>query len=138
MALWTPTFSLWNDTGASKLYTFKAVNDTNAPQTVKDLVKVTNLRGKGQIVIDGGEKPWTLEIKFVIIGEDYTDVASQVETLENTILLNTPYLFLIDKSISTFYQYKIKRTEPFTYTDIPNNLRNTFQKVSAKFDVNSW
>ena len=138
MSIWTPKFTLWDDTGSTKLYTFTAVNDTNAPQTVKDLVKVKNLRGKGQIVIDGGTAPWQLEIKFVIIGEDYTDVASQIETLENTIQLDTPYLFLMDKSISTYYQYNVKRTKPFTYTDLQNNLRNNYQKITAHLDVNSW
>ena len=136
--VWTPTFSLWNSAGSTKLYQFFAVNYTNAPQSVKNLVKVSNLRGKGEIVIDGGTAPWELELRFALIGDDYTEVTSLIDTLESTILLNTPYLILIDKTISTFYQYNVKRTEPFTYTDIENDLRNNIQKVTSRFDVNAW
>ena len=136
--VWTPKFTLWNSTGITKLYTFVAVNYTNAPQSVKKTVRVSNLRGKGEIIIDGGTASWDLELRFALLGDEYTEVASKVDTLESTILLNTPYLFLIDKSISTFYQYNVKRIEPFIYTDIERNLRNNLQKVTAKFSVNSW
>jgi len=135
---WTPKFSLWNDTGVTKLYQFYAVNYTNAPQSVKKNIRVSNLRGKGEIIIDGGTAPWELEIRFALVGEDYTEVASLVDTLESTILLNTPYIFLMDKSVSTFYQYQIKRILPFVYTDVERNLRNNYQKVTAKFSVNAW
>lgn len=133
-----PKFTLWDSTGTTLLYTFNAVFDSNAPQTVRDSVQINNLRAQGSIIVDGGEKSWVLNLKFALVGTDYSDVTAQIDTLESTILLNTPYLLLLDKTISTFYQFKVKRTQPFEWLNVEENRRNTIQKINSNFLVNSW
>jgi len=135
MATWVPQFKLYNSAGTGLLYTFHAVNYTNAPQTVESFVEITSLRSKGSVVIDGGEAVWDLELRFTLLGDDYEDITSQIETLENTIAFNTPYVLRIDKTNSTYFEYPVKRLTSFIYDE---NLRTDFQKVVARFRVNCW
>lgn len=132
---WAPSFDLWNSAGTVLLYTFPAVNYTNAPQSVEANVEITSQRSAGSIIIPGGEKPWDLELRFNLTGDDYEDVAGKIDLLESTIDVNTPYLIRIDKTQSTYYQYKVKRIQPFNYAE---SLRNWRQEVTARFRVNCW
>lgn len=133
-----PTFRILDSTGVSTVYTFPAVNFTNEPQSVRDTVVITNLRAKGGIAIDGGEKPWTLEIHFTLLADDYEEMIALIDTLESTIAINTPYLLRVSRTASTYAQYKIKRLEAFEYPGVETNLRNNIQEVTAKFEVNIW
>lgn len=135
MATWVPKFKLYNSAGTGLIYTFPAVNFTNAPQTVKDTVEITNLRSKGAIIIPGGEKPWDLVLNFTIIGEDYEDVTSQIVSLENTVQIDTPYVLRIDKTPSSYFEYAVKRLQPFNYD---SNLRNYYQEIRATLRANCW
>ena len=135
MATWVPDFKLYDSTGTTLLYTFPAVNYTNAPQSVEDSVEITNLRSRGAIIIPGGQKPWNLEMDFTLLGDDYEDVTSQIESLENTVALNTPYVLRIDKTDSTYFEYPVKRIEPFIYD---SSLRNYFQEVKVILRANCW
>lgn len=135
MSQWVPDFKLYDKTGTNLLYTFPAVNYTNAPQSVEDSVEITNLRSRGAIIIPGGEKPWNLEMQFTLIGEDYEEVTSQIVTLENTVQLNTPYVLRIDKTNSSYFEYPVKRVQPFIYD---TSLRNYFQEIRAILRANCW
>ena len=128
-------FKLYDSAGTSLLYTFFAVTYTNAPQSVKNTVEITNLRGQGSIIIDGGNSPWDLNMTFHVAGDSYEEVMSAIETLENTIPLNTAYVLRVYKSPTTYYQYKIKRLQPFVYSE---NLRLNYTEISATFRANSW
>ena len=128
-------FKLYNSAGSVLLYTFFAVNATNAPQSVKDTVEVKNLRGQGSIIIDGGEAPWDLTMTFHVAGDDYEEVADEIKNLEDTIQLNTPYILRVYRSGANYDDYKIKRIDPFIY---PESLRLYIQQVNAIFRANSW
>ena len=133
-----PSFQLWSSDGLTLLYTFPAVNFTNAPQSVPDSVEITNLRSSSAIIIDGGEdKPWDLQINFNLSGADYTELTSKIETLENTVQTKTAYLIRIQKSdvASHWFEFKVKRLLPFNY---PESLRRGIQPVQAIFRANSW
>ncbi len=132
---WTPEFKLYDSTGLTLLYTFPAVYATNAPQTVEEFVEHTNIRSTGSIIVDGGTAPWDLTMNFTIIGDDYQEIASAIDTLENTVLFNTAYILKIDKAPGQVYEYKVKRLSAFSY---PESLRNSYQRVNARFRVNSW
>jgi hypothetical protein len=94
-----------------------------------------SLRSQGAIILDGGDAPWDLIMTFHVSGDEYDNVADAIDTLENTIQLNTPYLLRIYKSDTTYYQYKIKRIQPFIYSQ---NLRLSYQQIDATFRANSW
>lgn len=130
-----PQFKLYASNGLTLIYTFPIVYKTNFPQPQIDYVEVTSLRSQGSIIIPGGDKPWDLELNFALVGEDYETVAGLLNTLETTVLFNTPYVLKIDKSPTTKYEYNIKRLVPFEYEE---SLRTDIQKVRGILRVNSW
>ncbi len=132
---WTPKFRLYDSGGATLLYTFSAVDMTNAPQSVRDTVEIKNLRSQGSIIIDGGQDSWDLTMRFTIIGDDYEDITAQIVDLEDTVLINTPYVLRIDKTGGSFFEYRVKRLQPFSY---PENLRISHQRINVVFKANSW
>jgi len=131
-----PRFKLYN-VGDSLIYTFPYVQYTNAPRSVKSLVEIKSQRGKGSIIIDGGDDNWDLIIRFLITGEDYEEITSKIATLESTIQLNTPYVLRIDKTDSTYFEYKVKRISAIEYSE---SLRNGegIQECTLTLRVNSW
>ena len=137
MANFVPKFQIWSSNGNTLLYTFTAVQSTNAPQSVTGFVEITNLRSSGSIIIDGGNAPFDIDIGFLIFGVDYTEVTNKIEALENTVGLLTPYLLRIERSDTAgdWFQYNIKRLQPFSYD---TSLRNKIQPVTGKFRANSW
>ena len=135
MSGFVPKFRLYDSAGTTLLYTFFAVDFTNAPQSVRDTVEIGNLRSKGAVIIDGGESTWDLFMRFALIGDDYEAVTAEIVNLENTIEVNVPYILRIDKTAGSFFEYKVKRIIPFDY---PENLRLSNQRVFATFKVNSW
>jgi len=132
---WKPEFKLYSSDGLSLLYTFPGVQYTNAPRSLEEVIEVTNVRSKGSLFIEGGMKAWNLDMRFVITGSDYEDITAKIDALESAVEFNTAYILRIDRTTSTFYEYKIKRLSSFEYIE---SLRNTIQKVNSKFIVNSW
>ena len=63
MPLTIPQFKLYSSTG-SLLYTFSAVNDTNAPQNPQRTITIPGERSTGCIVIPGGPQEWELYLRL--------------------------------------------------------------------------
>lgn len=139
---YVPKIKLWSSNGSTELYTFPIVQNHNAPQTGKKLIRKSNFRSQGEIVIEGGETPWELIISFILTGNDYEAIASAVETLENAVPLNTAFLLKINITATTYFGgnsgYKVKRLTPIQYPNRQKDLMNTKQDVTIKFQVNSW
>jgi hypothetical protein len=132
---WTPKFRLYASNGSSLIYTFPVVQFTNAPHSNKKTVFIEGLRGIGGIVIEGAEEAWDLEIRFILLDDNYEDLTTKIEAVENTILTNTRYYLKIDKTSTTYFEYKVKRITPIEYTE---SLRTDYQEVRITFRVNSW
>lgn len=128
-------FKLYNSSGTVLLYTFFAVNYTNAPQSVESFVEHNNPRGKGAYVIKGGETPWDLLMRFHVQGDSYEEVASAIKTLEDTIEFNEPYILRIFRSDVDYDEYRVKRLESFDYIE---SLRLYVQQINCIFRANSW
>ena len=139
MAITKPFFKLYASDGTTLLYTFLLVQQTNAPQSVKKTVEIEGQRGKGSIIIDGGEASWDLIINgvFAIFNADegYEEITDAIDAIETAIQLNTPYILRIDKDASTYYEYHVKRVEPIEY---PESLRTDSQRYTVHLKVNSW
>lgn len=136
MPSFIPRFKLYDSTGLNLIYQFIAVQATNAPQSVKKTVEIKGQRGKGGLIIDGGDDWWDLYIEGIIMAVDgYEDLIVSIDALESAVVLNTPYILKIDKTVSTYYEYKVKRIEPITYSD---NLRTDSQEYRIILKVNSW
>jgi hypothetical protein len=132
------TFKLYASDGITLKQTFSCVYSANYPHSEKDLVEHTNIRGKGSLVIDGGDAPWDLVLQGVLFADDYDALTILVDAMESNIVLNTPYYLKITKSVSggTYYSYKVKRITPIEFKE--DNLRNNFLDYQISFRVNSW
>lgn len=130
-----PTFKLYDSTGLNLLYTFPVVQETNSPKSVKKTVVIEGTRGKGCIIIDGGEDIWDLNIRGILSGDDYEALVVAIDAMESAIQLNTKYILKIDKTSSTYYEYKVKRILSINY---PQSLRNNIQEYTCVLKVNSW
>jgi len=135
---WSPTFKLYSSDGVTLQYTFPIVQDTNEPSDPYDYVKVDGLRGIGSLIIPGSAQSWTLNLTFVIQGEDYEDLMQKVDDLNTTVEMFTPYILKIDRSQSSTKDYRVKRIVPFAITNTAENYRIDTAIISASFLVNSW
>jgi len=135
-----PKFTLRSADNLTQLYIFPAVQSTNLPQTPRETVTISNLRARGAVVIDGGIKSFEAIVEFVLFSDtlDYEDIISQIDTLETTIPINTPFILRMDKSATTYYEYKIKRIVPFEYSDVGTDKRIGRQKVTGRFLTDAW
>jgi len=139
MADFTPKFKLYNTgVGGTLRYTFIAVQYTNAPQTTGKYVEIKGQRGIGSIIIDGGTDTWELVIRGILYNEgddDYEDLTANIDTLEAAVVYNTPYVLRIDKTSTTYYEYKVKRVKPISYSE---SFRTDMQEYEVRLLVNVW
>jgi hypothetical protein len=137
---WVPKFTVRSADNGTEVYLFTAVQTTNLPQTPRETVTITSLRAKGGVVIDGGIKPFDGKLEFVLWDDsgDYEAIMDKIDDLETKIPVNTPFILRMDKSPTTYYEYKIKRVVPFEYPNVEQDQRVYRQRVSATFLVNAW
>lgn len=135
-----PKFTIRSANNSTEIYRFTAVQSTNLPQTPRETVTHTTQRGRGAVVIDGGIKSFEAIIDFVLWTEnyDYTTVMDLIDTLETSVPINTPFILRMEKSVSTYYDYRVKRINPFEYIDVQTDQRLFRQKVSARFLTDAW
>jgi hypothetical protein len=129
-------YRLYDSTGTSLIYTFTYVQSDNSPQDPKDFVEIDGLRGVGSIIIPGSTEAWDLELRFIIKGTDYSDLMSQMDSLETTIVMQTKYILKIDRTSSTTKNYNVMRLSPIQFIDL--DFRTRFQECLIKFRVNCW
>jgi hypothetical protein len=135
-----PRFRIYNAAATELLHTFELVQNTNLPQTPRNIVEITGVRGKGSIIIDGGEAPWDVFIEGVLTSKlkgwhAYKELTSKVDAMESAVAVDTPLILTLHKTESTFYQYKVKRIEPISY---PPSNRVFRQDYRVNLRVNCW
>lgn len=132
------TFKVYASDGVTLRHTFSCVFSANYPRSEKDLIEHRNIRGKGSLVVDGGDSPWDLRIRGAIFADDYDAVIALVEAMESNIVLNTEYYLKINKSVSggTYYSYKCKRITPIEFQE--DSLRNNFIEYECVLRINAW
>jgi len=137
---WSPKFTIRSADNSTLLYTLTAAQSTNLPQSARETVQHTSQRSRGAVVIDGGIKPFDGIVEFVLWSNtgEYEDVASLIDGLESVVTINTPFILRIDRSSTTYIEYKIKRLVPFAYTDVAEDKILYRQKVTATFLCDGW
>ncbi|MFH0805977.1 MAG: hypothetical protein V1901_03830 [Patescibacteria group bacterium] len=130
------SFILYQSNGSTLIFTFPVVISANYPHSEKRIIEHENLRGKGSIITEGGEIPWTLDLRGVLFAEDYNSLMSLVDSMETTVALNVPYYIKITKSLTTTWDYKCKRLEPIKYTE--DSLRTNFLEYQVSLRCLSW
>jgi prophage DNA circulation protein len=128
-------FRLWDSTETSILYTFPIVFSANYPHSEKHLIEHSSPRAKGSLVLDGGIAAWDLVLQGVLMADDYQALMALADALESAVALNTPYILNINKTVSTYYSYHVKRIVPIEYAD---NIKTDFLEYKITFRVNSW
>jgi len=129
-------FKLYDYIGTTLKYTFPIVFQANYPHSEQNLIEHESVRGKGSIIVDGGTSSWDLTLKGVLRAADYAALIVLVEAMESAVVLNTPYVLKISKTISTSYEYKVKRITAIEYQE--DNLRTNYMEYTITFRVNAW
>ena len=139
MSDFVPRFKLYNSNGVTLEHTFEAVQRTNAPQSPYRYIQIDGVRGKGALIIPAGTPSWELEIEGLIYidgaTEGYEELIVKIDTMEDDITLDTNYYLRIDKTSSTYYEYKVRRLEPILWEE---SLRTDIQRYLVRFLVNAW
>jgi len=132
------TFTLYASDGATPVYTFPVVISANYPRSGKKIIEHENVRGKGSITIDGGNESWDLKIVSVLSANGYGALMSLIDSMESSIVLNTPYYLKIesDETGVSEYSYKVKRILPIEYPE--DNLRTDSIECTCYLRVLSW
>jgi hypothetical protein len=132
---WHPSYNLYASNGSSLVYTFNYITNDNSPQDPLKQTEISGIRGIGSIIIAGSQSAWDLNLEFVLVGTDYQDLISKMDSLESTIALNTDYVLKIDRTPSTTKDYNVKRIVPIQWQQ---SKRTTLQRGNIIFRVYSW
>lgn len=132
---WHPLFKLYLSNGSTLLYHIENVITTNYPQDNPSSVRLTNLRSSSAIIIPGGDKPWELTLRGVLISTDYTNLQAKVDLMKSTIVYNTPYVLKIDTSQSTTDDINVMRLSPIIFEE---GRRTKFQYWNMTLLANAW
>ncbi len=130
-------FKLYQSDGLTLVYTFPVVQDCNYPASPRRNILIEGTRGKGGILIDGGDSVWDLNITGYLIANSYEELITKIDEMENNVVANTPYILKINKTISTYYEYKVKRIDAIEYP-IDEGFRTNYQLYTVHFKVNVW
>jgi len=130
-------YKLYQSNGTTPVYTFTYVQTDNSPQDPMDYVELSSLRGIGSVIIGGSTQAWDLRLGFILLAADYAALISAMDSLETTIVKNTPYVLKIHRTAGggTTKSYNVKRLLPFEF--VPD-FRTDYQAVVATFRVNTW
>lgn len=132
---WSPKYNLYQVNGTSLVYAFDYVLSDNSPQDPIKYVEFENLRATGSLITGGGKSAWDLSLRFFLKKTDYATLIVAMDSMESTIVMNTPYVLKIDRTISTTKTYNVKRVLPVQWDD---TQRVKFQKGIITFRANAW
>jgi len=130
-----PRFKLYASDGTTLLYTFIAVQYTNIPNSIKKNTVIEGIRGNGCIIIPGSNASWDIEIRGILLADDYSTLTDLIDSLESTVVLCTNYVLKFDKDISETYNYNVQRIEPIEYSE---SLRTNYQEYTVRLKANAW
>jgi len=130
---------LYDSTGINVIYTFPLVQDTNIHEGAgRKSISHTGPRGKGAIVIDGGEEAYEAAVQGIIFENDYDAVIAAIEAMKTAIQPNTAYVLKMRKTVSTSYEENVKRIKAITFPVDTNTKMTKMQNYTVTFLANSW
>jgi len=132
---WSPQYNLFASDGLTLVYPFQYVTNDSSPSDSLKFTEISGIRGNGSIIIAGSQNVWDLELQFWLIGKNYQDLISKVDSIQSTIVMNIPYILKIDRTPSTTQNYNVKRLTAIRWE--PSG-RFYSQKGSIILRVNTW
>lgn len=136
-----PRFRLYESDGTTLVYEFdKVLNWGNSPFIdAITFTEHTSLRGQGSIISEGSTAPFDFPLEFMLIGDDYEALVSQMNSLPSTILNNTQYVLRIDLDTGgTTKDLKVKRLSSITFPITTRKKVVNFQQGNIVFRVDCW
>lgn len=137
--VWVPSHKIYASDGATLIYTIEdVVRRTPALSVdVPDYIEHTNIRSNGSIIVTGGNRSYDIDIYARLGADNYTALMTALQSLKNTIAINTHYYLKIDTSNSATDDIKVMRLEPITVDPNRGNL-NKFLYYTIRLRANSW
>lgn len=132
---WNPSFKLYQSNGSTLVYYVENVISTNYPEDNPSSVMLTNLRSSKGIIIPGGDKPWDLTMRCLLIGTNYIDLQGKINTLKSSILSNTPYVLKIEMSPGAYDTINVTRVNSIIFEE---GRRVKFQYFILNLLASSW
>lgn len=137
-----PRFRLFEDDGVTLVYEFEQVTDWSPDpfQDPKTSVIHRSLRGQGGISSPGSPRDWEFTLTFRLSGDGYEDLVSQMQSVINSIDIDTKYILKIDLTTGgSSKDLKVKRLTPIDFP-ITNDKSKvvTSQQGNITFAVDLW
>ena len=139
MAVSFPRIRLFEEDGTTLVYEFEFVTNIEDNQDPANFIEHQALRGQGSIISEGSDSAWNLPMDFVLQGDDYEDITSQIDTLKSAVVKFTKYILKVEKTSGGATQdYKIMRLESFLFPLGNRRKRVNIQRVQSIFRVDCW
>lgn len=134
-----PRFRLYESDGVTPVYEFENVTDINDFQDPSTFIEHVSLRGQGSIISEGSNEPWDLNLTFILQGNDYEDLASQINSLVSTVTKFTKFVFKVElTSGGSTKDHKVMRLTSFQFPLNNRKKRVNFQTAQLTLRVDSW
>lgn len=134
-----PKLHLYHHNGETLLYTFSIIQDTNLfDEPARKTIVHEAPRGKGCVLVDGGEESWDLFIRGIFRANDYESLVVQFEELKTIIQPHTPYYLKFAKTSSTDYSFKVKRIDRIQFRQERRDKFYRLANYEVTFKANSW
>ena len=138
----SPVFKLYQSDGVTLQYTFTYVINVNPfPWEEQDYIEHDGIRGQGSLIIDGGQKPYNITITGFLSASDYEALTVLIYAMKTAIVMNTSYVFKLDKGDGSTEDLNVKRIIGIEFPiegDTSASKRNKKQKYEVTFRVDSW
>lgn len=133
-----PRFRLYETDGITLVYEFDCVTNINDWQDPSTFVEHSSLRGQGSHISEGSQESWDLVLDFILQGDDYEDLVSQIESLQTAIPKFERFILKVDKTPSLTKDYKVMRVNSFIMNLSRKKKRVNIQDVQVIFKVDVW
>lgn len=134
-----PTAKIYASNGSTLVYTISDIltpiegwPNTDNPKNVT----YSNIRSAGELSIPGGSSAYDIVLRGRLTGANYDALIANFNTLQSTIVANTPYVLKIDLTPSTTTSINVKRKGKIDIINT-NNL-NTWLYYSITFTALAW
>ena len=134
-----PTAKLYASNGSTLIYTITNIlapiegwPNTDNPKNVT----YGNIRSAGELSIAGGSSAYDIVLRGRLTGANYDTLIASFNTLQSTILANTPYVLKIDLTPSTTTSINVKRKGKIEIID--TNNWNSWVYFAITFTALAW
>lgn len=116
-------------------YDFPQVQSETGSDLIDDkAVIIEGNRGDGCLYIPGGKRPLRITVTGILMGDDYKDLTTQMNTMKSKVTTNLATLSLkhYDSGWVTDWTYSVRRVSEINFEE---TLRIDSQKYNIEFIV---